>query len=230
MKMRRLKYICSIAIISITALSLSSNMSIAKPKLNKTKLTLSIGNSFKLKVKKYSQKIKWASNKKKIASVNNKGIVKAKSEGKCNISAKVKHYKFVCKLTVRKTKNSHDNSVYDDLNSNKPTVPSNIPIVPSSKASNIPTYTNIPSAGTMTPAKTKPPVNTYVPAPTSSPNTTNPPDVTKSPNVTNTQIPNDTDNPDVTSSPKPTVDPNSLSAMPTVDPLTKDDGWIEGWY
>lgn len=51
-------------------------------KLNKKNITLEKGKSYKLKVKKYTGKVKWKSSKKKIAKVSKKGIVKAVKPGK----------------------------------------------------------------------------------------------------------------------------------------------------
>ena len=46
--------------------------------LNKTKVTLKVGQTVKLKVKGTTKKVKWSSDKKKVATVNNKGKVKSR--------------------------------------------------------------------------------------------------------------------------------------------------------
>ena len=80
-----------------------------KVKLNKTKVTLYVGKTVKLKAtvkpKGANKKVKWKSSKKKVATVNSKGKVKAISAGKTTItciSAKNKKVKAKCRITVRK--------------------------------------------------------------------------------------------------------------------------------
>ena len=72
-----------------------------KPKLSKTKLSLTIGKTAKLKVKKYKGTVKWSSNKKKVATVSKKGVVKAKKKGNATITAKAGKKKLKCKVTVK---------------------------------------------------------------------------------------------------------------------------------
>ena len=73
----------------------------AKPKLSKTKLTLKVGKTAKLKVKNYKGTVKWTSNKKKTASVSKKGVVSAKKKGTAVITAKAGKKKLKCKVTVK---------------------------------------------------------------------------------------------------------------------------------
>ena len=76
------------------------------------KLTLTVGKSKKIIVKgnKILSKT-FQTNKKKIATVNKKGVVKAKKAGKCKITVKVKYRnkvnkiatkKLICSVTVKK--------------------------------------------------------------------------------------------------------------------------------
>lgn len=79
----------------------------AKPKLNKKKVTLTVGKKVKLKVKNAGKKkVKWKTSDKKVAKVNKKGVVKAKKAGKATITAKVGKKSFKCKVTVKKAKGS----------------------------------------------------------------------------------------------------------------------------
>ncbi len=80
--------------------------------LNKTKVSLHVGESFKLKVKNIKEmkkyKIKWSSGKKRVASVNGKGKITAKAEGNTKIKCKIKSEGIVikilkCKVTVKAT-------------------------------------------------------------------------------------------------------------------------------
>lgn len=78
-------------------------------KLNTSKKTITVGSSFRLKVKRrVSGKtvIKWKSSNKKVATVSSKGKVTGKKAGKANITVKVagKKGKAVCKVTVQKKK------------------------------------------------------------------------------------------------------------------------------
>lgn len=58
-------------------------------KLNKTKATIYIGDKTTLKVTGTNKHIMWTSNNKKVATVNSKGVVYAKTVGTATISAKV---------------------------------------------------------------------------------------------------------------------------------------------
>ncbi len=71
-----------------------------KPKLNYKKVTLPVGKTVTLKVKRAKGKVKWKTNKKKIATVTKKGKVKAKKVGTAKITAKVAKKKYTCKVTV----------------------------------------------------------------------------------------------------------------------------------
>lgn len=72
-----------------------------KPKLNKKKVTLKLGQKTTLKVKNYKGKVKWSSSKKKIATVTKKGVVTAKKKGTAKITAKAGKKKLVCSIKVK---------------------------------------------------------------------------------------------------------------------------------
>lgn len=78
----------------------------SKTKLNKKKITLTVGKTYKLKVKKKpaGKKVKWKSSNKKVATVSKKGKVKAKKKGKATITAKIGKKKYKCKVTVKAKK------------------------------------------------------------------------------------------------------------------------------
>lgn len=73
----------------------------ATAKLNKKKLTLMAGNTYTLKVKKASGKVKWKSSKKSVATVSSKGKVKAKKAGSATITARVSGKKLTCRVKVK---------------------------------------------------------------------------------------------------------------------------------
>lgn len=66
-----------------------------KMKLSKKSVTLTVGNSQKLKVRNLSDtaKVTWKSSKKSVASVSKKGSVKAKKKGKATITCRITYGK-----------------------------------------------------------------------------------------------------------------------------------------
>lgn len=89
-----------LAVILITGM-LPMQGEAAAVKLNKTKMTIYVGSSKTLKVKGASGKVKWSSNKKSVATVNQNGKVTAKKAGKATITAKVNKKTYQCKVTVK---------------------------------------------------------------------------------------------------------------------------------
>lgn len=78
----------------------------AKPKISKKSVTITVGKTLKLSVKK-AKKVKWSSSNKKIATVNKKGIVTAKSVGNAVITAKVGKKKLKCSVIVKRFKGEY---------------------------------------------------------------------------------------------------------------------------
>lgn len=85
-----------------------------KFKLNKTSISLSVGKTYKLKVRNTKKSIRWSVKNKKIASVSKKGTVKAKKSGTTYVYAKVSgtNKKLKCKVRVFKKKSSSKSSSY----------------------------------------------------------------------------------------------------------------------
>lgn len=109
MKKTRKKGIRSLAILLVLVLTLGfspvTNVEAkAAPRLNYKKVTLVQGKKKRLKVRNLSRrrKVKWYSTKKSVATVNKKGIVKAKKKGKAYIVAKVGKKKYRCRVIVKK--------------------------------------------------------------------------------------------------------------------------------
>lgn len=109
MKKTRKKGIRSLAILLVLVLTLGfspiTNVEAkAAPRLNYRKVTLVQGKKKKLKVRnlRRRRKVKWYSTKKSVATVNRKGVVKAKKKGKATIVAKVGKKKYRCKVIVKK--------------------------------------------------------------------------------------------------------------------------------
>lgn len=114
------KILCGMITLCLIGQSLGgTNVAAAKSnavKLNITKKKISVGSSFKLKVKgKVSRKtvVTWKSSNKKIAAVSKKGKVTGKKAGKAQITVTVggNNKKAVCKVTVQKKKNSSSKPV-----------------------------------------------------------------------------------------------------------------------
>ena len=81
-----------------------------KPSLSAKTMTLQVGQKKTLKVKNAGKKakLKWSSNKKSIATVSQKGVVKAVKAGNAVVTCKVttkngKTTKLTCKVAVKKT-------------------------------------------------------------------------------------------------------------------------------
>ena len=122
--MKNLRRITSLLLMAVMVAGMlavpGGNVQAAKKKkvqLNKKTVTLEVGKKVTLKLKNVpkKKKIRWSSNKKKIASVNKKGVVTAKKTGKTKITAKVSGKKYVCKVTVI-TKKTQDNATSTTTN------------------------------------------------------------------------------------------------------------------
>ena len=74
---------------------------VESPKISKSKITLQVGKSSKLKLLNTKQKVIWSTSDESIATVTSKGLVKAKKAGKATIYAEVGTRKYKCVVTVR---------------------------------------------------------------------------------------------------------------------------------
>ena len=112
MKNKLFRCLTTVATVAILTTSMGINCEAAsQPKLNKTKITLTEGKSYNLKVKGISSKVKvtWKTTKKAVATVSSKGKVKAKKKGTAVIKATFKYKKsgkkvtktLKCKVTVK---------------------------------------------------------------------------------------------------------------------------------
>nr|MBP3597883.1 Ig-like domain-containing protein [Eubacterium sp.] len=110
-----------LALALVVSMPVSASAAKKQPKLNKTKLTLKVGKTAKLKVKNTKKKVKWSSSKKKVATVKN-GKVTAKKVGKTTITAKVGKKKLKCKVTVTKKASANNKT-----NKNNTTTPTSAP-------------------------------------------------------------------------------------------------------
>lgn len=105
---RKILFFVAIIILSLSAPNYSfptteapNVVEAATVKLNKKKLTLRKGKTFRLKVKGTKGKVTWKSSKKSVATVDQKGKVRAKKSGRATITAKVGSTTLKCKVTVK---------------------------------------------------------------------------------------------------------------------------------
>ncbi len=215
---------------------------LTKPKLNKKKLTMRVGQKKKLviKNKKASQikKIKFTVKKKNIARVNKKGVVTALNEGNTKLVCKVtlknkKTYKLNCKITVKEVESTVSTATpgasaaagvagtpaASAAASVKPGSPSMKPTVSGTPVhTDAPDDTQKPSAG---PDGSITPDNTNAPADTAKPDNT--PDASKTPADTAKpdNTPASTNIPDTPGTPSPSFQEPHLSANGI---LTSDNG------
>lgn len=78
--------------------------------LNRTKITLNVGQTKKLSLirnkKNVKKKVKWTSKNKKKVSVDRKGVIRALHSGKAKITAKYQGKKYACIVVVKNRRQS----------------------------------------------------------------------------------------------------------------------------
>ena len=111
--MKRLKkMLCMVMalVMILTVVNVSDVNATAKPKINKKKVTIRVGNTYQLKVKNYKGKVKWYSDSGKIVSISKKGKIKAKKVGKATVYAQSKNFLLWCDVKIKKKKSSITNT------------------------------------------------------------------------------------------------------------------------
>lgn len=101
---KRLLAVISAVILMTTMLIPAFQASAASVKLNKTKIVLVVGQTYKLKVSGTKKTPQWSSSNKKIVSVTKKGVVKGLKKGTATITAKIGKKTYKCKVTVESPK------------------------------------------------------------------------------------------------------------------------------
>ena len=99
-KCRKLLSMMLIATIMVTLMQTNLSSAKAKVKINKSKITLTVGRKAQLKVTGTKQKVTWSSSNENVAVVSSKGKVVALKKGTAKITAKVQKKKYYCKVTV----------------------------------------------------------------------------------------------------------------------------------
>lgn len=143
---RETALILTLVLCLISVLAIPSH-GFAKVALNKKNLTLQVGKTYALKLKGTRKKVTWKSNKKAVASVSGRGVVKANKAGIATITAKSGKKKYKCKVTVKGTSPAKNPAgVSADTGVHPTSVPS-IPIaVPTAVPTNAPISNNILAA------------------------------------------------------------------------------------
>lgn len=77
-------------------------VTVQAPKLNKTAVTLKVGQTYQLKLSGTNQKITWKSSNSKIVTVNKADKLIAKSAENATVTAQVNGIRFVCKVKIQK--------------------------------------------------------------------------------------------------------------------------------
>ena len=91
----------SVLLLAVLLLPGGMTVQAKKLKLNKTKVYLAKKDTVQLKVTGIkANRVKWSSNKKSVAAVTKKGLVKAKKIGKATITAKAGSKKLKCTVIV----------------------------------------------------------------------------------------------------------------------------------
>ncbi len=205
----------AIVVAAVTALVVSTvssapTQAAKKVKLNKTKVTVKVGRSVKLKLKNAKKKVTWKSSNKKVAVVNKKGKVTGKKQGTVKITAKSAGKKYTCTVSVKGKTNGTTPSATAEGTTN--------PI-----STQNPGTTQLPSGTTsanpsQSPSVTKKPLgtSTITPSGTADPNQT--PGVSTTPNTEETQNPSSTSSPEVNQTPNP-----SATTNPTPTPSSSEE-------
>ena len=103
------KRILTVFLVTLLTLAMAMPASAAPVRLNKKSASVTVGKTVKLKVSGTRKKVKWSSSNSKIATVNKKGIVKARKAGNVKIIAKIGKKKLTCKVRVRNVAKNNKN-------------------------------------------------------------------------------------------------------------------------
>lgn len=94
----------AILIFCLSCIVFSKPSDAASIKLNKTKKTIGVGDTYQLKVSGTKNKVKWTVKSSSIAKVSSTGKVTGKKIGTTTVTAKVGSKKLTCKIIVHKHK------------------------------------------------------------------------------------------------------------------------------
>lgn len=118
--MKNIKKILSIMIIALLVVTAVPIQAEAAVKISATKKTLYVGQSTTLKVTGTKKKVKWSSTNKKVATVTQKGKVKAKQAGITTIKAVVAKKVLKCNVKVEEKEQNPLPETPSPSNTSKP--------------------------------------------------------------------------------------------------------------
>lgn len=102
LKQLKKRYVALVmALLCVIAGLLNQNFIFGKIALNKSSITISVGEQKQLALKGTKKKVTWKSGNKKVATVTKKGKVTGKAVGKTTITAKSNGKNYKCKVTVK---------------------------------------------------------------------------------------------------------------------------------
>ncbi|MDF2950771.1 MAG: putative rane protein [Anaerocolumna sp.] len=95
-----MKKLLSLLLIFTLCFTVVPNTASAAVTISKSKATMEVDSTLKLKISGTKSKISWKTSKKAVATVTGTGTVTAKSEGQATITATVGSNKYTCAVTV----------------------------------------------------------------------------------------------------------------------------------
>lgn len=102
LKQLKKRYVALVmALLCVIAGFLNQNLVFGKIALNKSSITISVGEQKQLTLKGTKKKVTWKSENKKIATVTKKGKVTGKAAGKTTITATSNGKRYKCKVKVK---------------------------------------------------------------------------------------------------------------------------------
>ena len=102
-KVLAIAIVAAVAVATPITIPFTGNVAVAEAatiKISKSKVTMEIAATTKLKISGTKSKVSWKTSNKNVATVTNKGIVTAQSKGTAKITATVNKKKYTCTVTV----------------------------------------------------------------------------------------------------------------------------------
>lgn len=116
-KYKQLVEVLAVAVLACALFYVTGRVqAVKKIKLSQTKLFLNVNEQKKLELKGATGKVKWATNKKKVATVSQKGVVTAVKKGKAVITASNGKKRYKCEVTVTNMDVPSESKIPDNTN------------------------------------------------------------------------------------------------------------------
>ena len=109
------------AMLMACVFTMTGVMSVKAENLNKYKVKIFVGESFKLKLKDSKETPKFKSSAKKTATVSKKGVIRGKRRGSCVITVTAGKNTYKCKVTVVNMKDTNKTEVRKLINKQRRT-------------------------------------------------------------------------------------------------------------